>query len=181
MHLRHLCRRQPVQTDTPQINLAVLHVIGNLYRRTGTERYITLIRRIEEDVQTDGDWLRKGTNGVPYHKFPGGGTRRESLHIVQRLVELYRITGKERYKQAVVNLWKNLRDFDRHPSGAFSTHKSAHGTVYEKGPIETCRSVAWEALTIDVLKLTGYSTVADELELTTWNQVLSAQHPSGSR
>jgi hypothetical protein len=172
--------RRPVQAGAPQINLAVLHVLANLYRRTGTERYMTLMRRIEEDMQTDGDWLRQGIKGVPYCKLPGGGTRWESLHIVQGLVELYRITGEERYRRAVVNLWKSLRDFDRHPSGAFSTRESAHGTVYEKGSIETCCSVAWEALTLDVLKLTGDSTVADELELTTWNQVLGAQHPSGS-
>ena len=172
--------RRPVQAGTPQINLAVLHVMGDLYRRTGAERYMTFMRRIEEDMQTDGDWLRLGAKGVPYHKLPGGGTRWESLHIVQGLVELYRITGQERYKRAVVNLWTSLRDFDRHPSGAFSTHESAYGTVYETGSIETCCSVAWEALTVDVLKLTGDPTVADELELTTWNQVLGAQHPSGS-
>ncbi len=172
--------RRPIQAGTPQINLAVLHVIGDLYRRTGNDRYMTLMRRIEEDMQMDGDWLRQGVKGVPYYKLPGGGTRWESLHIVQGLVELYRITGEEHYKQAVVNLWKSLRDFDRHPSGAFSTHESAQGTVYEKGSIETCCSIAWEALTIDVLKLTGDPTVGDELELTTWNQVLGAQHPSGS-
>jgi len=172
--------RRPVQAGAPQINLAVLHVIGELYRRTGTKRYLTLMFRIEEDMKTDGDWLRQGVKGVPYYKLPGGGTRWESLHIIQGLLELYRITGKEPYKQAVVNLWNSLRDFDRHPSGAFSTNESAHGNVYDKGAIETCCSVAWEALTIDVLKLTGDSTVADELELTTWNQVLGAQHPSGS-
>ncbi len=172
--------RRPIQAGTPQINLAVLHVIGDLYRRTGTDRYMTLMGRIEEDMRTDGDWLRQGAKGVPYYKLPGGGRRWESLHIVQGLVELYRITGEKHYKQAVVNLWKSLRDFDRHPSGAFSTHESARGTIYEKGAIETCCSVAWEALTIDVLKLTGDPTSADELELTTWNQVLGAQHPSGS-
>jgi DUF1680 family protein len=174
------CDRRPIQAGTPQINLSVLHVIGNLYCRTGNNRYITLMRRIEKDMQMDGDWLRQGAKGTPYYKLPGGGTRWESLHIVQGLVELYRITGEEPYKLSVLNLWKSLRDFDRHPSGAFSTHESAQGTVYEKGSIETCCSVAWEALTIDVLKLTGNSTIADELELTTWNQVLGAQHPSGS-
>jgi uncharacterized protein len=172
--------RRPVEAGTPQINLAVLHVMGNLYRRTSNERYLTLMRRIEEDMATDGDWLRLGEKGVPYHKLPGGGTRWESLHIVQGIVELYLITGEERYKTAAVNLWKSIRDDDRHPSGAFSTHESAVGTVYAPGAIETCCSIAWEALTIDVLKLTGDSTVADELELTTWNEMLASQHPSGS-
>ncbi|NIA12543.1 MAG: hypothetical protein GWP08_00585 [Nitrospiraceae bacterium] len=172
--------RRPVDAGTPQINLAVLHAIGQVYRRTGNERYLQLMRRIEEDMATDGDWQRQGEKGVPYYQLPGGGTRWESLHIVQGIVELFLITGDERYKTAAVNLWKSIRDYDRHPSGAFSTHESAYGTVYEKGSIETCCSVAWEALTIDVLALTGDPTVADELELTTWNQVLGSQHPSGS-
>ena len=172
--------RRPVDAGTPQINLAVLHVTGQLYRRTGDDRYLQLMRRIEEDMATDGDWQRLGEKGVPYFQLPGGGTRWESLHIVQGMVELYRITGEERYKTATVNLWKSIRDYDRHPSGAFSTHESAYGTVYAEGSIETCCSVAWEALTLDVLALTGDPLVADELELTTWNQVLGSQHPSGS-
>jgi len=111
---------------------------------------------------------------------PGGGTRWESLHIVQGIVEGYRITGEERYKKAAVSLWASIREYDRHPSGAFSTHESASGSIYTAGSIETCCSVAWLALSIDVLRLTGDSAVADELELTTWNQVLGAQHPSGN-
>ena len=128
----------------------------------------------------DGDWLRLGEAGVPYYQLPGGGTRWESLHIVQGIIECYLITGEERYKNAAVSLWESLRRFDRHPSGAFSTNECAYGSPYALGAIETCCSVAWEALTIDVLRLTGDARVADELELTTWNQVLAAQHPSGS-
>ncbi|MBN2309001.1 MAG: glycoside hydrolase family 127 protein [Candidatus Hydrogenedentes bacterium] len=172
--------RRPIDAGTPQINLAVLHVFGDLVRRTGNPRYRRLMQRIEEDMEKDGDWLRLGAKGVPYHQLPGGGTRWESLHIVQGIVELFRITGDERYKQAAISLWESIRDCDRHPSGAFSTHECAHGTIYDEGAIETCCSVAWEALTIDVLRLTGDARVADELELTTWNQVLAAQHPSGS-
>lgn len=172
--------RRPIDAGTPQINLAALHIFGKLYQRTQNPRYLKLMRLIEEDMQKDGDWLRKGEAGVPYHQLPGGGTRWESLHIVQGFVELYQTTGDERYKKATVSLWESIRDYDRHPSGAFSTHECAFGTVYAAGSIETCCSVAWLALTIDVLRLTGDPTVADELELTTWNQVLAAQHPSGN-
>ncbi|MBI2422266.1 MAG: glycoside hydrolase family 127 protein [Candidatus Hydrogenedentes bacterium] len=172
--------KRPFDAGTPQINLAVLHVLGDLYRRTNNARYLALMQRIEEDMPREGDWYQAGLAGTPYYKLPAGGPRWESLHIVQGLVELYRITGKEEYKTSVVNLWKSIRDFDRHPSGAFTTNEQASGTVYAPGAIETCCSVAWEALTIDVLRLTGDSKVADELELTTWNQVLGAQHPSGS-
>ncbi|HOJ32629.1 MAG TPA: glycoside hydrolase family 127 protein [Candidatus Hydrogenedentes bacterium] len=172
--------RRPIDAGTPMINLSILHALGQMYRRTGERRYLDLMYRIVEDMQQDGDWLRKGLEGVPYYKLPGGGTRWESLHIVQGLVELYRITGEDSYKDAVWNLWSSIRDYDRHPSGAFSTNEQAFGSIYAPGSIETCCSVAWEALTIDILQLTGDPKTADELELTTWNQVLAAQHPSGS-
>ena len=43
----------------------------------------------------------------------------------------------------------------------------------------TCCTVAWVALTIDMLRLSGDASVADELELSTYNGILGAQHPSG--
>ena len=172
--------RRPIDAGTPQINLAFMHVLARLYRMTGEVSYLDLAKRFEEDMEKDGDWLRKGAEGVPYYQLPGGGTRWESLHIVQAFTEMYRITGEERYKSALLNLWESIRRFDRHPSGAFSTNEQAFGTVYASGSIETCCSVAWMALCIDALCLSGDATAADELELTLWNEALAALHPSGS-
>ena len=172
---------RPVQAGAPETNnLAVLHVLANLYRRTGNERYLRLVRVIEEDMTTVGDWLRQGDAGTPFHLLNGQGSRWESLHIVQGLAEMYRTTGDERYKKAVLSLWDSVRRFDRHPSGAFTTWERGVGSVYAQGQIETCCSVAWTALTVDVLELTGDARAADELELTLWNEFLAAQHPSGS-
>lgn len=170
---------RPIDAATPEMNLAILHVLGLLHRRNGEPRTLALMERIAEDMEKAGDWFRKGVEGVPYYRLPSNGWRWESLHTVQGLAELYRITGDERYKAAVVNLWDSIRKHDRHPSGAFSTHERAIGTPYAEGSIETCCSVAWLALTADVLALTGDARAADELEMTTWNQVLAAQHPSG--
>ncbi len=171
--------RRPIEAGSPPMNLSILHVMGELYRRTGNPRYMDLIRRVEEDLPKDGDWLAQGEAGVPYYRLPGSGPRWESLHIVQGFASLYEATGEERYKKALLTLWDSIRRFDRHPSGAFSSNEGASGTIYAAGSIETCCSVAWMALTIDALKLTGDPTAADELELTLWNQALGAQHPSG--
>lgn len=172
--------RRPIEAGTPEVNLALIHGLGQLYRRVAKPEYLTVMHRIVEDMDGHGDWYALGAKGVPYHELPAAGPRWESLHHVQGFIELYRITGEESYADAARNLWRSIVATDRHPSGAFSTHERAYGTVYEPGAIETCCSVAWEALSVDVLKLTGDPTVADELELTTWNQVLGAQHPSGS-
>jgi len=172
--------RRPIEAGNPCFNLSVLHIMAELYRRTQDARYLALIWRIEEDLQRDGDWLRMGVCGVPYWRLPASGPRWEALHILQGFVTLWQATGDARYRSAVLNLWRSIRDLDRHPSGAFSTNEQASGTIFAAGSIETCCSVAWMALTIDVLGLTGDAAVADELELTLWNQALAAQHPSGS-
>lgn len=172
--------RRPIEAGTPAMNLAMLHAMALMHRRTGEPRYLAMARRFEEDLAKDGDWLEKGAAGVPYHQLPGSGPRWESLHIVQGLVELFRISGELRYRDAAVNLWNSIRENDRHPSGAFSTHEQAFGTIHAHGSIETCCTVAWMALSVDVLRLTGDPAVADELEWSTWNQCLAAQHPSGS-
>jgi len=172
--------RRPIEAGSPECNLAVLTVLLDLYRRTGEPQYRDLCLRIEQDMEKAGDWLRAGAAGIPYYALLNNGTRWESLHIVQGFATLYELTGKEMYKDATVHLWDSIRARDRHPSGAFSTHERAFGSPYAIGSIETCCSIAWAALSIDVLRLTGDPAVADELELSTWNQLLAAQHPSGS-
>ena len=172
--------RRPIQATSPPMNFSVIHIMGELYLRTGNAKYMKMIRRIEEDMPKDGDWLVKGAEGVPYYKLPWSSPRWESLHLVQGFAKLYQITGDEKYKKALWSLWDSIRKYDRHPSGAFSSDESAVGSIFRKGAIETCCSVAWTALSIDALKLTEDATVADELELTLWNQGMAAQHPSGS-
>lgn len=172
--------RRPIEAGNPCFNLSVIHVLAELYVRTGDERLLTVIRRIEEDLPRDGDWLQKGIEGVPYWRLPGSGPRWEALHILQGFLTLWEGTRDNRYRTAVLNHWRSIRDLDRHPSGAFSTNEQASGTIFSRGSIETCCSVAWMALSCDVLRLTGDPAVADELELTLWNQALAAQHPSGS-
>jgi len=170
-------KKRVIDAGSPEMNMASIHALGRLYRATGNERYLRLMREIERDWEKAGDYFRTGLAGTPFHRTPH--PRWESLHDVQGLVELYRITGDARYKTAFLNLWESIRRCDRHPSGAFSTGEQAVGNPYGGGAIETCCTTAWMELTLDALRLTGGPRAADELELSTWNAVLGSQHPSG--
>ena len=105
--------RRPIEAGTPMINLSVVHVMALLYQRTGEQRYWDVIQMLVEDMEKDGDWLREGARYTVY-KLPGGGTRWESLHIVQGIVELYRITGRTVQAGGRKPLDEHPH-FDRHP------------------------------------------------------------------
>lgn len=160
-----------------EMNMAVIHGLGGLYRRTGETRYLQMMREVEKDWEQAGDYLRSGLAGIEFFQSPR--PRWESLHDLQGLLELYRITGDPRYRQAFEHHWRSIARWDRHNTGGFSSGEQATGNAYSPAAIETCCTVAWMALTIDMLRLTGDPLCADELELSTFNGVAGAQHPSG--
>ncbi len=169
--------RRPLEAGSDEMNLAIIHALGMLHRRTNEPRYLRMMREIEKDWQQAGDYLDTGLAGVEFFQTPR--PRWESLHDLQGLVELYRITGDDKYRQAFLHHWHSIRKCDRRNTGGFSSGEQATGTPYEPTPIETCCTIAWMALTVDALRLTGEPLAADELELSTYNAMLGAQHPSG--
>ena len=171
--------RRPIDAGSDEMNLSVIHAFGRLYRHTGNERYLRMMHVVKEDWETPpaGDYFRQGLADVPYYKTPK--PRWESLHSIQGMVELYRITGDPEYKTAFMNLWRSIAEHDVHNTGAFSTDEQAVGSPFRHGKIETCCQVAWMAMTQDMLSLTGDAKVADELERGFWNAVLAYGHPSG--
>lgn len=169
--------RRVFDAGAQEMNMAVAHVLAELYRRTGEPRYLTLTQEIVKDWQRAGDYLRTGVAGLPFYKTPR--PRWESLHDLQALPELWRITGEPPYRAAFASHWQTIRELDRRNTGAFSGGERATGNAFVPSAIETCCTVAWMALSCDMLRLTGDSQVVDELELSTFNAALGAQHPSG--
>lgn len=162
-----------------EMNMAVIHALGLLYRETKKDAYLRLIREIEQDWQKPpaGDYHRLALQRVEFYLTPK--PRWESLHPMLGLTELFRITGDDSYRQALVHWWRSIHRTDVHNSGSFSTNEQAVGNPFQPGAIETCCTVAWMTLSVEALRLTGDSRIADALEHATWNAVLGHQHPSG--
>ena len=133
-----------------------------------------MVRQIEIDWETSGNYLRTGLEGVPF--YATGHPRWESLHDLQGLATLYRITADRRYLQAFECHWRSIRRWDVHNTGAFSTGEGAIGDPYTPGAIETCCTVAWMAMTIDYLELTADPWAADALEIALYNAVFVMPH-----
>ena len=169
--------RRVFDAGDSEMNMSILTGMAMLYRLTGEPRYLRMAREVEKDWERAGDYLRAGLDGREYFQSPR--PRWESLHDLQGLVEMWRITGEAKYREAFKHHWRSIRRWDRRNTGGFSSGEQATGNPYAPTAIETCCTVAWMALTIDYLQLTGDPQAADDLEFATLNGGLGAQHPSG--
>ncbi len=173
-----------VDTGATETNLAPVHSLCILYRKTKTERYLKLALQIVEEFAARsggkplaGDYLNQALRGNEFYQFPK--PRWESLHSVMALAELYWITGENRYRRAFEHIWWSIAKLDRHNNGGFSSGEQATGNPYHPAAIETCCTIAWIALSVEMLKLTGNSIIADELELSTINSVVGMHSATG--
>lgn len=160
-----------------ETRLSIGHIFAILYRETGEDRYLQMVKRVLTAFESGGDFYRDALREVPFYQMKS--TRWECLHAIQTLSEMYRITGEREYLEAFRRIWESIRAYDRHNTGGFSSAEHACGDPFDTRSIETCCTIAWMALCVDMLELSDDPQVADELELTTWNAFLGAQHPSG--
>ncbi|MCH5377766.1 MAG: glycoside hydrolase family 127 protein, partial [Planctomycetes bacterium] len=167
-----------IDAGSHEMNMAILQGLGRLYRETGEPRYLRMAGEIVKDFENAGDYYRLGLRGREFYRTPR--PRWESLHCLQGLVEMYRITGDDTYRASFLHHWASIRRFDLRNTGGFSSGEQATGDPYTNQPIETCCVVAWQEVMMDALRLTGDSTIADDLESSTWNAMMGAQHPSGA-
>lgn len=171
--------------DFREMHQAPIHSLALLYERTGEKRYLDLAERIREGMRAigpdgkslGGDLFNGLVAGRSPHELPI--TRWEVLHSILAFSDLYTVTGDPRYRTALENAWWGIVRSDRHNNGGFSTRERAVGNPYAQGPIETCCTIAWLALGVEMLRVTGNPVVADELELATLNSVIGAHSPSG--
>ena len=178
-------RRRLVDTGSTEMNMAPVHVLCMLYRQTKKQDYLDLALQLVDEFAAmgrdgkplAGDYLNQALAGRPFFETPK--PRWESLHPIMGLAELHWITGEARYAQAFEQIWWSIVELDRHNNGGFSSGEKAQGNPYHLGAIETCCTVAWVALSVEMLKLTGNPIVADELELSTLNSIIGLHSASG--
>jgi DUF1680 family protein len=173
-----------VDTGSTEMNLAPAHTLCLLYRKTGDKRHLDMALQIVKEFSATaggkplaGDYLRQALRSVEFFQTPK--PRWESLHPIMALAELYWITGEDQYRQAFEQIWWSIVKLDRHNNGGFSSGEQATGNPYHLAAIESCCTIAWTAMSVEMLKLTGNSVVADELELTLFNSILGMHSSTG--
>lgn len=177
--------RRLVDIGSSEMNLAPIHSLCLLHARTGNERHLRLALKIRDEfAATDadgkslaGDYLNAALAGKEFFQTPR--PRWESLHPIMGLAALHHLTGDASSRAAVEQIWWSIAQWDRHNNGGFSSGERACGNPYDKGVIETCCTIAWSALGVEMLRLTDDPVVADELELAVLNSVTGLHSPSG--
>lgn len=165
--------------DKDGTDTAIAHICALVYQDTKDERCMDLVKKAFDTFDTvlGGNYYNAGLEGTPFYRMQR--TRWECLHPIQAIKVMYDITGEESYKTSFVNIWDGIVKNDRHNTGGFSSGERACGNPYDLRAIETCCTIAWMALSEDMLDMSDDSYVADELELSTWNGLIGAQYANG--
>ena len=168
-----------ISIGSSEMNLAVYHIFGVLYRRTQNSAYLYFAKKIEGDLSDKraGDYINYALKGYEYYQCPK--PRWESMHIIMGIAEMYRNTGNTRYLEAATQIFFSILKTDVHNTGAFSTDEQAIGNPFRNSNIETCCVVAYNALAVEIFSLTGDIRAADFLERSHYNAVLGYNNPSG--
>ena len=164
---------------------SVLEAIVLLYRATDDPRYRQFAGYIVTHYDAPGGpailaslektkSVRKVANAKAY----------EMTSNFNGILELYRVTGNRRYLDDMLTAWQDIADNRLYITGSGSSYEVYQDDFHlpngqNRNICETCVTVTWEQMNLELLRLTGQPRFADQLERTIYNHLLGAQKPTG--
>jgi len=175
----------------------ILEPMLRLYRLTGRQSYLDFARyiveveggakgyRIIDDALANKDPEKIGG---PYPK------AYEMMSLFEGVLEYYRVTGDPRWKNATLNLYRNISKKEitiiGNGGGDQPYHPDVAGEAWDntaleqanpdmKRMMETCSGVTWLKLCSQILRLTGDPSTVDEIERYAYNGLIGAMKPTG--
>jgi len=166
---------------------SVLEPIVGLYVATHDERYLAFARqlvaawdepggpRIASALREHGRVARTA-NGKAY----------EMLSNLVGLCALHRATGDRDLLAPVLAAWQDIVSNELQPTGSMSAHEHfTGGGRLPASPLanlcETCVTVTWLQLNLQLLQITGEARFGQEIERAAYNHLAAAQRPDGSQ
>lgn len=125
-------------------------------------------------------------NEIPPYQYPVVKAY-EMMSCFEGLLEYYRVTKEEKWKIAVENFAKSVIDTEITIIGtAGCMHESFNHSVlmqtytkYDGLMLETCVSVTWMKLCFQLLRLTGQSIYAEQIENAAYNALYGSVNTEG--
>jgi uncharacterized protein len=175
----------------------VLEPIMRLYNLTRDGRYLNFARYIVEEAGGAKGYaiIEDAFNNVIPEKIGGVYPKAyEMMSLFEGLVEYYRVTGNEHWRQAFLNLYHNIIANEITIIGSGGGDQPYHpavmgeawdNTAFEqtnpdvKRMMETCVGVTWLKFCSQVLRLTGDPLAVDMIEKYAYNGLIGAMKPDG--
>lgn len=170
---------------------SVLEPIALLYQKTGNPRYLEFAEHIIKSWNTPNKLtptgirlVQEALSGTPLWKMSGAPKAYEMMSCFEGLCEMYRITGNPLYFEACHKLINTIiRDEIMIVGSASMMEIWCHGKMRQPEPMyqgmETCVTATWMKFLYQMLRLTGDSRYADQLETSLYNALLAAMTPQG--
>ncbi len=164
---------------------SVLEAIVLLYRATDAPRYLDFAHYIVKNYDAPGgpailaslekySSVRRVANAKAY----------EMTSNFNGLLELYRATGDKRLLDDMRVAWNDIVK-----NRLYLTGSASAGELFQdnfnlpngngSNICETCVTVTWEQMNLQMLRLTGDPRFAEEIERSAYNHLLAAQKPGG--
>ena len=170
---------------------SVLEPIALLYQKTGDKRYLDFAEYIIKSWDTPNKLtptglrlVQEAVSGTPLWKMSGAPKAYEMMSCFEGLCEMYRITGDPLYFEACHKLINTIiRDEIMIVGSGSMAEIWCHGKMRQTEPMyqgmETCVTATWMKFLYQMLRLTGDSRYADELETSLYNALLASMSPKG--
>lgn len=175
----------------------LLEPFMRLYKLTNQPCYLDFAKYIVEVSGGSKGYniFQQASDNVEPHKMGGPYPKAyEMMSMFEGLVEYYRITGNDRWKESFMNLYNNIRSKEITILGNGGGDQPYHPAVMGEGwdntafeqtnpnitrMMETCVGVTWMKLCSQILRLTGDPSTVDEIEKYIYNGLLGAMKPTG--
>lgn len=170
---------------------SVLEPIVYLYKYTGQKNYLDFANYIVHQWERDEgpELISKALNHVNVsERFPAPDRwwswencqkAYEMMSCYDGLLELYKVTKKPEYLDAVIHTAENIIATEINIAGSGSGFECWYGTVKNQTrptyhTMETCVTITWMNLCNKLLELTGEPKYADEIEKSFYNALMAS-------
>ncbi|WP_242155576.1 beta-L-arabinofuranosidase domain-containing protein [Aestuariivivens sediminis] len=167
-----------------------------IYNLTQNQKYLDFATYIVNEGGAKGyNLFQAALNNVDPYKMAGVYPKAyEMMSLFEGLVEYYRVTKEEKWKQAVLNLFHNIIEKEitiiGNGGGDQPYHPKVLGEAWDNTAVEqtnpdmermmeTCVGVTWMKLCSQLLRLTGDPLTVDMIEKYAYNGLLGAMKPEG--
>ena len=164
-----------------------------LYRLTENRRYLDFcLTFVSEWEREDGKMPNLIANSMtgkplhswyPWHKYPyfyGWAKAYEMMSCLDGLLELYRVTGTQKYLTTVQNIYAQLREHEYNPLFSVGFNDIFfHASQYINAISEPCDVLHWMRVGYELFCLTGEASYMDDFERAFLNPFLAASFSDG--